>query len=124
MHKKIVMLVAVTCLAGPRWCPAESSGRAVRFEVTADAFRKYVWRGQNLVDGWGNKKCNAFYWGTDRAERNDLVLSVGFPFEVAGVTVTPGVSYIALLDSDVKESNAYGRENSIVVASLSLARDF
>lgn len=252
MDKKIVMLVVVTCLAGPRWCPAESSGRAVRFEVTADAFNKYVWRGQNLVDGWvfqpgvsigykgltgaiwgnldltnkndrsgelteidysidysgtfpgldvlgysvgaiyydfptydvstttelywgfaldvpagpsitvyhdvdeaegvyvslgvghsieagealpvgidltaslgwGNKKYNAFYWGTDRAELNDLTLSVGCPFEVAGVSVTPSISYIALLGSDVKDSDAYDTDNSIVVVGVSLSKEF
>jgi outer membrane scaffolding protein for murein synthesis (MipA/OmpV family) len=74
--------------------------------------------------GWGNKKYNEFYWGTDGSELNDLVLSVGFPFEVAGVSVTPSVSYITLLGSDVKDSDAYDTDNSIVVVGVGLAKEF
>ncbi len=74
--------------------------------------------------GWGNKKYNEYYWGTDKAELNDLTISVGFPFEVAGVSVTPSVSYIALLGSDVRDSDAYGRDNNIVVVGVSLAKEF
>ncbi len=74
--------------------------------------------------GWGNKKYNEFYWGTDGSELNDLVLSVGFPFEVAGVSVTPSVSYIALLGSDVKDSDAYDTDDDIVVVGIGLSKEF
>ncbi len=74
--------------------------------------------------GWGNKKYNEFYWGTDGAELNDLVLSVGLPFEVAGVSVTPSVRYIALLGSDVKDSDAYDKDNSVLVVGVSLSKEF
>ena len=78
--------------------------------------------------GWGNKKYNRYYWSTDTvdvgAEWNDLLLSVGFPFEVAGLSVAPSVSYIALLGSDVRDSDAYGSDNSIVVFGVSLAKEF
>lgn len=252
MDKKIVMLVVVACLAGHSRCPAESPEHDVRFEVTADAFSKYVWRGQNLVDGWvfqsavsvgykgltgaiwgnldltdkndrsgefteidysidysgtvpgidilgysvgaihydfptydvsattelywgfalnvpadpsitvyhdideaegiyvslgvghsikadetlpvgidlgaaigwGNKKYNKFYWDTNGSELNDLALSVGFPLEIAGLSVMPSVSYVALLGSDVKNSDAYDTDNSIVVVGVSLSKEF
>lgn len=78
--------------------------------------------------GWGNKKYNQYYWSTDTVdvgeEWNDLMLSVGFPFEVAGLSVTPSVSYIALLGSDVKDSDAYGSDNDLVVFGVSLAKEF
>jgi hypothetical protein len=74
--------------------------------------------------GWGNKKYNEFYWGTSDSELNDLVLSVGFPFEVAGVSVTPSVSYITLLGSDVKDSDAYDTDHSIVVVGVGLSKEF
>ena len=74
--------------------------------------------------GWGNKKYNEFYWGTDGSELNDLALSVGFPFEVAGVGVTPSISYIALLGRDVKDSDAYDTNNSIVVVGVCLSKEF
>jgi uncharacterized protein (TIGR02001 family) len=74
--------------------------------------------------GWGDKKYNEYYWGTDKAELNDLVLSVGLPFEVAGVSVTPSISYITLLGSDVKDSDAYDKDNSILVVGVSLSKEF
>jgi len=75
--------------------------------------------------GWGDSGYNEFYWGsTVGSELNDLVLSAAFPFEVAGVSVTPSVSYIALLGSDVKDSDAYDTDNSIVVVGIGFAKEF
>ncbi len=79
--------------------------------------------------GWGDSGYNDFYWGTTTmpkigSELNDLVLSAAFPFEVAGVSVTPSVSYVVLLGSDVKDSDAYDDDNSIVVAGVGFAKEF
>jgi hypothetical protein len=74
--------------------------------------------------GWGNKTYNSFYWGTTGSELNDLVLSAGLPFEVAGITITPKVSLITLLGSDVKEADAYDTSNSVVVFGVGFAKEF
>lgn len=74
--------------------------------------------------GWGNKTYNGFYWGTNSSELNDLVLSAGFPFEAAGVSITPMVSFIALLGSDIKDADAYGDDNSLVVFGVGLSKEF
>ena len=74
--------------------------------------------------GWGNKTYNTFYWGTNGSELNDLVLSAGFPFEVAGVSVTPQVSFISLLGSDIKNADTYDTSNSMFVFGVGLAKDF
>ena len=74
--------------------------------------------------GWGNKTYNRFYWGTDSSELNDLTLSAGFPFEVAGVSVTPKISYIALMGSDVKDSDMYDPDNGLFVFGIGLSKEF
>ena len=79
--------------------------------------------------GWGDSGYNDFYWGTLTmpsvgSELNDLVLSAAFPFEIGGMSVTPSVSYIALLGSDVKDSDAYDTDNSLVMAGIGFAAEF
>jgi Bacterial protein of unknown function (Gcw_chp) len=79
--------------------------------------------------GWGDCKYNDGYWSTLTmpsigSELNDLVLSAAFPFEVGGVSVTPSVSYITLLGSDVKDSEAYHADSSMVVAGIGFAKEF
>lgn len=77
--------------------------------------------GANL--GWGSRKYNQYYWLTNDAELNDLVLSAGFPFEVAGVTVTPKISLITLLGSDIKDADTYDTSNSLVVFGVGFAKE-
>lgn len=74
--------------------------------------------------GWGNKTYNSFYWGTTSSELNDLVLSAGLPFEVAGITITPKVSLITLLGSDIKDADTYDTSNSVVVFGVGFAKEF
>ncbi len=71
--------------------------------------------------GWGDSSYNEGYWGADGGELNDLVLSVAFPLEIAGVSVTPSASYIALLGSDVRDAAA---DDDIVVVGVGLAKGF
>lgn len=72
--------------------------------------------------GWGSSGYNDSYWGVDRSELNDLTLTAGFPFEVAGLTVTPTVAYVAILGDDV--SDAAGDDDSIFYAGIGLAKEF
>jgi hypothetical protein len=73
--------------------------------------------------GWGSASYNKFYWGPDKSELNDLILSAAFPFEVAGFTVTPRVNYITLMGDDIREPNTYG-QNDIWVAGVGLSKEF
>jgi hypothetical protein len=74
--------------------------------------------------GWGNSGYNEFYWGTAGSELNDLVLSASLPIEVTGWTITPSISYVKLLGSDVRNSNAYGTDNDMFYAGISLSKEF
>ena len=71
--------------------------------------------------GWGSQSYNEAYWGVDTSELNDLTLTAGFPFEVAGVNVTPAVSYIALLGSDIRDA---ADDDDLFVAGVALAKGF
>ena len=64
--------------------------------------------------GWGNTTYNKFYWGpaqdgsTIGGEMNDLVLSIGFPFEVAGLSFTASANYVTLVGDDIRKTDTYG----------------
>ena len=72
--------------------------------------------------GFGDSSYNDAYWAVDDAELNDLTLSAAFPFEVGPVSVTPSVTYVAVLGSDV--SDVAGDDDSIVYAGVGLAYGF
>ncbi|MBN2128127.1 MAG: hypothetical protein JW741_01470 [Sedimentisphaerales bacterium] len=75
--------------------------------------------------GWGDSSYNDGYWSTDTievdSELNDLTLTVGFPFEVGGLSVTPSLAYVALLGSDVRD---VADDDSIFYAGVGLAYEF
>ncbi len=71
--------------------------------------------------GWGSSDYNEGYWSTDGSGLNDLVLSIALPFEIAGVSVTPSASYIALLSSDVRDASS---DEDIFVAGVGFAKGF
>ena len=74
--------------------------------------------------GYGDSDYNSFYWGVTSSKVNDLVVGVGFPFEVGKITVTPSVTYVALLDSTIKATNAYDPDNDYVVVGVGAALAF
>jgi hypothetical protein len=74
--------------------------------------------------GWGNGHYNEFYWGTTGSELNDLVLSASLPVEVAGWIITPGVDYVRLISSDIRDTNAYGADDDLFYTGVSFAREF
>jgi hypothetical protein len=73
--------------------------------------------------GWGSSSYNKSYWGSDKSELNDLVLSAAFPFEVAGFAVTPSVNYITLMGDDIRAPNTYG-QNDMWIVGVGFAKDF
>lgn len=74
--------------------------------------------------GWGSGSYNKYYWGTDQARMNDLVLSASFGFEVLGLTVTPSVNYVTLLSDSIRDTDAYGTESDFFFAGISLLKRF
>jgi len=77
----------------------------------------------NASIGWGSSGYNKSYWGPEKSELNDLVLSAAFPFEVAGFAITPSVNYITLVGDDIRAPNAYG-QNDMWVAGIGFSKDF
>lgn len=73
--------------------------------------------------GWGSNSYNKFYWGPDKSAMNDLMLSAAFPFEVAGLVITPSVNYVTLMSDDIRSPNAYGK-NDIWFAGVGFSKEF
>ncbi len=65
--------------------------------------------------GWGNTTYNKFYWGAKPngkkigGEMNDLVLTVAFPFELAGLSFTASANYVTLVGDDIRKTDTYGK---------------
>jgi len=81
--------------------------------------------------GWGNTAYNKFYWGTTSSggtigsAANDLVLSIVFPFEAAGLSFTASVSYVMLVDDDIRRTDAYGKsKDDNIVAGIGFSAGF
>lgn len=73
--------------------------------------------------GWGSSGYNKSYWGPDKSALNDLVLSVAFPFEVAGFAVTPSVNYVTLMSDNIRSTNAY-HSNDTWFAGVGFSKEF
>jgi hypothetical protein len=76
--------------------------------------------------GWGNSAYNTAYWGATvtTGELNDLALSMGFPVEICGVSVTPSLSYVVLVGDLVRASNAFSMDKDYFFAGVSAAKGF
>jgi len=78
--------------------------------------------------GWGSGSYNDTYWtpAVGRADDmlNDLAINVGIPVELAGWTITPSVSYVSLMDNDLRKTNLYDNKSDYVFAGVSCAREF
>lgn len=74
--------------------------------------------------GWGSGSYNKYYWDTDQVKMNDLILSTSFPFEVAGLTITPSLKYITLLSDDLRDTDVYGTDSDFFFAGIGLLKRF
>jgi uncharacterized protein (TIGR02001 family) len=71
--------------------------------------------------GWADSDYNVAYWGVDDSGFNDLTLSIGFPMEIGGWSVSPSVNYVKLIDSDIRSSAS---DDDIVYAGVSIGTSF
>jgi hypothetical protein len=81
--------------------------------------------------GWANCDYNKVYWGAKSdgssmgGAMNDLVLTLAFPFELAGFDVTASLNYITLVDDDIRKTDAYGRgRDDMLLVGVGFAKEF
>jgi hypothetical protein len=78
--------------------------------------------------GWGSGSYNDTYWApaVGRADDmlNDLAINVSIPVELAGWTIAPSVSYVTLMDNDLRKTDAYDTKSDYLFAGVSFAREF
>jgi hypothetical protein len=75
--------------------------------------------------GWGDGDYNDFYWAAGTGSGlNDLVVSASLPMEFKSWTISPGVTYAVLLESDVKSNNGYSSDNEFVYAGIGASISF
>lgn len=75
--------------------------------------------------GLGDDDYNAGYWGdTENAGLNDLMLSVSFPFEIAGFSVSPSLNYVTLVDGGIASTDAYSQSSDYFFTGISLSKSF
>jgi len=74
--------------------------------------------------GWGSASYDKYYWGANQSKINDLVLSVSFPFEIEGLTITPSLNYVTLLSDDLRDTDAYGTDSDLFFVGIGLTKKF
>lgn len=81
--------------------------------------------------GWANGVYNKGYWGAKPdgtnmgGKANDLVLTLAFPFQLAGFDVTTSLNYVTLVSDDIRKTDAYGRgRDDSFYAGISLPKAF
>ncbi len=78
--------------------------------------------------GWGTSDYNNYYWGVDDGGFNDLNVSVAFPFEVGGWTMSPSVNWTMVVDSSLRDMNSrsqlYDNDNCYVYFGFGVSKSF
>ena len=76
--------------------------------------------------GWGSASYNKGYWGAtiDSDKLNDLALSLAFPFEIAGLTVTPSLNYVTLVNGSIRKTDTFNKQSDYFFAGISLSKSF
>jgi len=81
--------------------------------------------------GWANSDYNKVYWGAKPdgsaigGAANDLVLTLAFPFQLAGFDVTASLNYVTLISDDIRKTDAYGRgRDDSFYAGIGFAKEF
>ena len=56
---------------------------------------------------------------------NDLVLRAALPIDLGhGLSLTPYLTYVALVDSDIRKTNAFDKDDDYLFGGISLAAEF
>lgn len=74
--------------------------------------------------GLGDKDYNVGYWGTTDSGLNDLAVSLSFPFEVCGFSVSPSLNYVTLVDGGIRAADSYAQSSDYFFTGISLSKSF
>ncbi|MBN1125976.1 MAG: hypothetical protein JXA82_13290 [Sedimentisphaerales bacterium] len=74
--------------------------------------------------GWGSNAYNKGYWGINDDSAQDLAISLTFPFELSGWSVTPSISYITLMDSDLRATDTFDTDSDYIVFGIGVSTSF
>jgi hypothetical protein len=91
------------------------------FEITEDM---PVGMDLSLGFGWGDSDYNTFYWGVDDSAVNDFHVSLGFPIDVYGWTLTPSLNYVTLPSSTLRDTDAYDTASDYFFVGIGLSKSF
>jgi len=74
--------------------------------------------------GYGGSAYNESYWGVKKDKLNDLAISVSFPTEIAGWTLSPSLNYVTLLSNTIRASDSFSSESDYFFVGISLSKSF
>ena len=74
--------------------------------------------------GLGNKAYNNGYWGVNRSGLNDLAISISFPTEIKGWTLSPSLNYVTLLSEGIRASNTFRPDSDYFFFGIGLSKSF
>ncbi|MBN1817078.1 MAG: hypothetical protein JW828_06930 [Sedimentisphaerales bacterium] len=74
--------------------------------------------------GWGSNAYNKGYWGISDDSAQDLTISLAFPFELSGWSVTPSISYISLMSSDLRAADTFDKDSDYLVFGIGISKTF
>jgi hypothetical protein len=71
--------------------------------------------------GWGSSAYNEAYWGVSGGKMQDLALSVSFPVDIGGWSLSPSLNYVTLLSDSIRDT---GADSDMFFAGVSLSKSF
>jgi len=74
--------------------------------------------------GFGDSAYNRSYWGVNKDELNDLTVSISFPTEIKGWTLSPSLNYVTLVSDSIRGSDAFRPESDYLFFGISLSKSF
>ncbi len=76
--------------------------------------------------GWGNKRYNEGYWPSadGGSSLQDLTLTMALPIALGDWTLTPSLTYVTLMDSDLRDADDYATESDYLYAGIGLSTTF
>jgi len=74
--------------------------------------------------GFGGSSYNESYWGVKKDKLNDLAISISFPTEIAGWTLSPSLNYVTLLSDSIRASDSFSSESDYFFVGISLSKSF
>ena len=74
--------------------------------------------------GFGGSAYNEGYWGVKKDKFNDLAISVSFPTEIAGWTLSPSLNYVTLVSDSIRASDSFSSGSDYFFVGISLSKSF